>query len=115
MSEVIEIYSVRGDENIRDGEMECSYDITCRDDAVADALARCRRDPSIRKVAYYRVFWDGGFRVLFTYDNPDVQAKPASRVRRQMADPLPRMRGKPPAPKARRPGLVARLLDALKE
>lgn len=116
MSDVVEIYSARGDQSIRDGAMDYSNTITTKGQAKADAVDRCSRDRTVRKVAYYIVRDDGSFKTLFAYDNPEPVSLVSDRARRQMADPALRMKGKPPAPKSKkRPKLVDRLIDALKE
>ena len=116
MSEVVEIYSARGDESIRDGALDYSSTIKTRGQAEADAVDRCRRDRTIRKVAYYIVRDDGSFRTLFTYDNPEPVSLIAKRARRRMADPLPRFKGKLPKPEAKKkPNLMNRLIEAFRE
>ena len=116
MSDVVEIYSARGDESIREGALDYSSTITTKGQAEADAVDRCRRDRTIRKVAYYIVRDDESCKALFGYDNPEPVSLISNRARRQMADPLPRGKGKPPNPGARKkPKLVDRLINALKE
>ena len=116
MSEVVEIYSARGDESIRDGALDYSSTITTKRQAEADAVDRCRRDRTIRKVAYYIVRDDGSFRTLFSYENPEPVSLISKRARRQMADPLPRFKGKPPNPGAKKkPKLMDRLIEVLRE
>jgi len=117
MPDVVEIYSARGDESIRDGALDYSYTITTKGQAEADARDRCARDRTIRKVAYYIVRDDGSFKTLFGYDNPDpVNLTSSSRLPSRKPDPLPRMAGKPPTPKSKRkPKLVDRLIEALKD
>jgi|GEM_PF-1031496 len=116
MSEVVEIYSARGDESIRDGALDYSSTITTRGQAEADAVDRCRRDRTIRKVAYYIVRDDGSFSALFSYDNPEPVSVTGTRARRRMADPLPRLKGRPPGPQAKKkPKLMDRLIEAFRE
>ncbi len=114
MAEITEIYSVRGEENIRDGALEYSESISSRNVAEADAQMRCSRDPGIRKVAYYRVREDGSFRTLFTYDNPAASSAGSRKAPTRKADPLPRGTGRRQAPK-RKAGLIDRFIAALKE
>lgn len=114
MPEITEIYSVRGEANIRDGALEYSEAISDRNAAEADAQARCNRDPSIRKVVYYRVSDEGSFRTLFSYDNPRAATPGVRKPRRQMADTLPR--GTVRRPKAKKKaGLIDRLMSVLKD
>lgn len=116
MSDVVEIYSARGDESIRDGALDYSSTITTKGQAEADAVDRCRRDRTVRKVAYYIVRDDGSFRTLFSYDNPERVSLTGTRARRRMADPLPRLKGKPPGPEAKKkPNLMNRLIEAFRE
>ncbi|MFT5486977.1 MAG: hypothetical protein ACI9JL_001311 [Paracoccaceae bacterium] len=116
MSDVVEIYSARGDQSIRDGALDYSNTITTKGQAEADAVARCQRDRTVRKIAYYIVRDDGSFKTLFAYDNPEPISLISDRARRQMADPAPRMKGKPASSKSKKkPKLVDRLIEALKE
>lgn len=115
MSDVVEIYSARGDQSIRDGALDYSNTITTKGQAQADAVARCQRDRTVRKIAYYIVRDDGSFKTLFSYENPEPVSLISNRARRQMADPLPRTKGKPAARPRKKPKLVDRLIDALKE
>tara|TARA_R110002126_G_scaffold4971_24_gene26071 strand:+ start:560 stop:910 length:351 start_codon:yes stop_codon:yes gene_type:complete len=116
MSEVVEIYSARGDQGIREGALDYSTAITTREAAEVDAQARCRRDRTIRKVAYYVVRDDGSFRMLFSYQNPDSIARAGRRAPAQKPDTLPRMKGKPAGSKVRKkPGLLDRLKEALRD
>lgn len=116
MSDVIEIYAARGDQAIRDGALDYSHTIATKGQAEADAKARCARDRTIRKVAYYIVRDDGSFKTLFGYDNPDPVNLTGSRLPSRKPDPLPRMAGKPPTPKGRKKlRLMDRLMGALKD
>lgn len=108
--ESTEVYTVRGDEKLRDGALDYADNIESRDAAEVDALRRCSADPGIRKVAYYRVREDGGFRVLYSHTNPNaLPRKPA-----QTIASTPRRRRKPSRP-AKPAGLLDRLLNVLKE
>lgn len=115
MAEITEIYSVRGEESIRDGALDYSESIATRTAAESDAPARCAKDPTIRKVVYYRVRDDGSFRTLFSYDNPNSGGHPVRKPRRQMADVLPRGNGPRPSSGKKKPGLIGRLMSALKD
>ena len=115
MSDVVEIYSARGDQSIRDGALDYSSTITTKGQAEADAVDRCKRDRTVRKIAYYIVRDDGSFKTLFSYENPEPVSLISDRACRQMADPAPRMKGKPPSKAKKKPKLVDRLIDALKE
>lgn len=114
MSDVVEIYSARGDESIRDGALDYSHTIHTKTDAEADAQARCKRDRTIRKVAYYIVRDDGSFKTLFSYENPDPIKTGNRRIPARKADPLPRMAGKPAGSRSgKKPKLVDRLKAVL--
>ena len=114
MSDVVEIYSARGDESIRDGALDYSHTIQTKTQAEADAQARCKRDRTIRKIAYYIVRDDGYFKTLFSYENPDPVNMGSRRPPARKADPLPRMAGKPAGSKSKKkPKLVDRLMAAL--
>lgn len=116
MSDVIEIYSARGDQSIRDGALDYSQAIHTKTEAEADAKARCKRDRTIRKVAYYVVRDDGSFKTLFSYENPDPINIAGRRTPNRKGDPLARMAGKPPSPRSKKkPNLVHRLMAALKD
>lgn len=116
MSDVVEIYSARGDQSIRDGALDYSHTIHTKTEAATDAQARCKRDRTIRKVAYYVVRDDGSFKTLFSYENPDPVKMTRSRLPSRKADPLPRMAGKPAGTKSKKkPKLVDRLMAALSE
>ena len=110
MTEITEIYSVRGDQEIRQGKLDYSETIDHRDAAEPDALRRCAADPTIRKVVYYRVRDDGTFRTLYAYDNPKagIRRKP----RGSYGDPMPRARK---SSATRKKSIVERLLSALRE
>lgn len=110
MTEITEIYSVRGDQEIRQGKLDYSETIDHRDAAEPDARRRCAADPTIRKVVYYRVREDGTFRTLYAYDNPNAGIR--RQPRGSYADPQPRGRR---TPATRKKGLVERLLSALRE
>ncbi len=102
-----EIYSCRDGQELKQGKLDYS-DIDDRETAEADAKRRCRLDPAIKKVAYYKVAADGEFRLFFSYTNPHCRpapkAKPAGAAVRR---PAPK---KKPAPK---PGLLARLRKSI--
>lgn len=116
MSDVIEIYSARGDQSIRDGALDYSHAIHTKAEAEADAKTRCNRDRTIRKVAYYVVRDDGSFETLFSYENPDPINVAGRGAPNRKADPLSRMAGKPPSPRSKKkPKLVHRLIAALKD
>ncbi|MBI5164100.1 MAG: hypothetical protein HY985_09385 [Magnetospirillum sp.] len=65
-----EIYSCRDGQDLKQGKLDYSSDIDTREQADIDAKRRCQRDPTLKKVAYYKVSDSGDFRVFFSYTNP---------------------------------------------
>lgn len=115
MSEVVEIYTARGDESIRDGQLDISYTIETKTEAKSDAISRCNSDRTIRKVAYYVVRDDGSFKTLFAYDNPDALTIVKRGPQRQMGERLPIGKGKSPTPRPKKKAkLMGRLVGSLK-
>ncbi len=70
-----EIYSCKDGQSLKQGKLDYDASITSKDEAQSDALRRCARDPSLKKIAYYKVSPDGEFRVFYSYTNPNC--KPA--------------------------------------
>ncbi|WP_155801521.1 hypothetical protein [Magnetospirillum molischianum] len=106
---VTEIYSCKDGQDLREGKLDYSSDIVNREEADADARQRCRADPTLRKVAYYAVRDDGGFRMIHAYTNPNWT--PAAKPSRHFAS-SPNRRPKA-ADKPTSPGLLARLRSVL--
>ena len=88
-----EIYSCKEGQSLKQGKLDYNASITTKDEAASDALRRIQRDPSLRKIAYYKVSPDGEFRVFYSYTNPNV--KPAGSA----APAKPRPAAKKPPPK----------------
>lgn len=103
MAETTEIYICRGGQSLDEGRLEYSNFVETREEAEADAVQRCKFDPSVTKVAYYAVTESGEFRNLFTYHNPNPvvrgrksaasggiapPARPARKVRRAVKLPM---------------------------
>jgi len=82
-----EIYICKPGQAIRDGKVEYSS-IETRGEAEADAARRVRQDPSIAKIAYYAVKEDGGFRSLYSFDNPHAAKAPERRSAMDDLNPL---------------------------
>jgi hypothetical protein len=101
-----EIYSCKDGQSLKEGKLDYDSGITSKEQAQSDALRRCARDPSLRKIAYYKVSPDGEFRVFFSYTNPNC--KPAGNGAAGPAKPRPAARKPPP-----KKGLWARLAAAL--
>ena len=102
-----EIYSCKEGQALKEGKLEYSSTIDHKDDAAPDALRRCQRDPSIKKIAYYRVSPDGEFRVFYSYTNPNC--KPAAPPK-MAAGPAKKRTVRKPPPKL---GFFAKVIKAL--
>jgi len=70
-----EIYSCKDGQSLKQGKLDYDSSITSKEQAASDALRRVARDPSLRKVAYYKVSPDGEFRVFYSYTNPNVKSQ----------------------------------------
>ena len=93
-----EIYSCKDGQSLKQGKLDYDASITSKDQAQSDALRRCQRDPTLKKVAYYKVSPDGEFRVFYSYTNPNC--KPAGAARSGGAGAAkPRPAAKKPPPK----------------
>jgi len=105
-----EIYSCKEGQSLKQGKLDYDASITTRDEAASDALKRCQRDPSLKKIAYYKVSEDGEFRVFYSYTNPN--SKPAGTPGRggAGASAKPRPVAKKPPPKL---GFFGKLKRAL--
>ena len=102
-----EVYSCKEGQSLKKGKLDYAADITTRDQAEVDARRRCQRDPTLKKIAYYKVSPDGEFRVFYSYINPNC--KPAATAKAATARPAAAKRRAPP-PKR---GLWARILKSL--
>ena len=104
-----EIYCCKEGQALKEGKLEMSSSITTKDEAASDALRRCQRDPTLKKIAYYKVSTDGEFRVFYSYTNPNC--KPAGSPKSSGAEGArkPARKAPPPAPK----GFFARLKKSL--
>ncbi|OAN51434.1 hypothetical protein A6A04_16075 [Paramagnetospirillum marisnigri] len=99
-----EVYSCRDGQELKQGKLDYC-DIEDRGEAEDDAKRRCKLDPSIKKVAYYKVAPDGEFRMFYSYTNPNCKPAPKPQIAAG-----PTLKKKPPAKKpAPKPGLLARL------
>ena len=105
-----EVYSCKDGQALKDGKLDYTQDITTREEAEPDAKRRCQIDPTIRKVAYYKVTPDGKFRMFYSYTSS--RSKPTAvtghvktTVERPVRKTQPR---KPPDP-----GFWGRLARAL--
>lgn len=78
MVDAVEIYICKKGQKIEEGQMVMSNDIDCKEAAEEDALKRCKIVPSIARIVYYDVS-GGGFKVLYSYTNPNVKEVKRSR------------------------------------
>lgn len=72
MVEAVEIYICKKGQKVEEGQMVMSNDIDCKEAAQEDAEKRCKVVTSIEKIVYYDVS-GGGFRVLYSYTNPNCK------------------------------------------
>ena len=115
MSGTVEIYAVRDEENLRDGEMTYGENIENRADAAADAYDRCEQDRTIRKVAYYALNDEGDFKVLFVYENPNPAFAKRSKPQSASAAGKRVRSGGRRAKTPRKTGMLEKFLDVLRE
>ena len=81
MSGVTEIYICKAGQEIKEGKLVYSDEVTDKYHAEADAKQRCADDNTIAKIGYYAVSESGNFRNFFTYENLECEpaaAAPAS-------------------------------------
>ncbi len=71
-----EIYICKDGQELKQGKLVYSDDVVDREGAEEDAMRRCKGDPTIKKVAYYKVTASGDFRVFFSYTNPNCKPAP---------------------------------------
>lgn len=72
MAGTTEIYLCRAGQALKQGRVEYSDSIGNRADAEADAVQRCKWDKGLAKIAYYAINAEGDFRIIFTYNNPNI-------------------------------------------
>jgi hypothetical protein len=94
-----EIYSCKDGQSLKQGKLDYDASITTKDQAASDALRRCQRDPSLKKIAYYKVSEDGEFRVFYSYTNANVKPAGAARPGGGGGPAKPRPAAKKPPPK----------------
>ncbi len=102
MAEVTEIYCCKEGQKLKDGKLEISHDIVDKPQAEFDARARCHKDKTLKKIAYYRLNDAGDFRCFYTY----VNERPTSRAPKPEREPLPKRKKPKKKPK---PTLLRRL------
>ncbi|MBF0562219.1 MAG: hypothetical protein HQL37_09400 [Alphaproteobacteria bacterium] len=104
-----EIYSCKDGQELRDGRLDYSSDITTRDEAEVDAKQRCQKDQTLKRIAYYSVEESGRFRNFYTYNNPN--ARPAGKSSSRPGDASRRKKPATPPPPPK--GLVRKILEFL--
>jgi len=105
-----EIYSCKEGQSLKQGKLDYDASITTKDQAASDAKRRCQRDPSLRKIAYYKVSEDGEFRVFFSYTHASGKLAGGPARGGAAAATKPPPSGKKPPPKL---GFFAKLKKAL--
>ncbi|WP_417793665.1 hypothetical protein [Terasakiella pusilla] len=89
MVDAVEIYICKKGQKIEEGQMVMTNDIDCKEAAKEDAEKRCKIVPSTERIVYYDVS-GGGFKVLYSYTNPNVkEAKRSRPMGRGGAAPAP--------------------------
>lgn len=72
MAGTTEIYLCRKGQTLKQGRVQYSDSIETKADAEADATQRCKWDKKLAKIGYYAVNEAGDFRVILTYNNPNL-------------------------------------------
>ncbi|MHA1598962.1 MAG: hypothetical protein ACTSV1_09590 [Alphaproteobacteria bacterium] len=93
MSGTVEIYLCRAGQSLKQGRVEYSDSISTREDAKADAEGRCSFNKRLAKIAYYAVDDEGGFRVIYTHNNPNAiglggDAEPTKKKKKKPKKPV---------------------------
>lgn len=81
MSNSVEIYICKKGQALKEGKIEYSQTIYDKYGAEDDAKARLQRNPSIYKVAYYKINDEGDFRI-FLFLHQQEPARATERERR---------------------------------
>ncbi|MDV7340727.1 hypothetical protein RYZ26_14070 [Terasakiella sp. A23] len=99
MVDAVEIYICKKGQKVEEGQMVMSNDIDCKEAAEEDAIKRCKVVTSIERIVYYDVSM-GGFKVLYSYTNPNCkEMKGAGQRRTGGGGPMPKKKKKAPAKK----------------
>jgi len=98
MTDAVEIYICKKGQKIEEGQMVISNDIDCKAAAEEDAKQRCKIVPSTAKIVYYDVS-GGGFKVLYSYTNPNVVESKGPARRPMGGGPALKKKKKAPAKK----------------
>ncbi len=101
MSGATEIYLCKPGQDLKQGRVEYSDSIATKADAEADALQRCRFDKNLAKIAYYAVNDEGDFKVILTYNNPNIGTEEEEKPKKAKKKP------------EKKPGLLTRVINAV--
>lgn len=77
MSNSVEIYICKKGQALKEGKIEYSQTIYDKYGAEDDAKARLQRNPSIYKVAYYKINDEGDFRIFYSFTNKNLPELPS--------------------------------------
>lgn len=101
MAGTTEIYLCREGQTLKQGRVEYSDSIDNKADAEADAMQRCKWDKKLAKVAYYAVTEEGDFRIIFTYNNPNIGNDEPVKQKKVKKKPV------------KKPSLISRVINAV--
>ncbi len=95
MAEVTEIYICKEGQQLKDGKLEVSLDIVDKPQAEFDARARCHKDNTLKKIAYYRLNEEGDFHCFYTYVNEHHESSaprpdPGARAKKKKSKKKPK-------------------------
>jgi hypothetical protein len=72
MADIVEIYICKPGQKLKEGKLVMTDTIVSKQDAEADSRRRCHKDPTIGRLAYYKINEEGEFRSFYSYNNPIV-------------------------------------------
>ncbi|MBC8267172.1 MAG: hypothetical protein H8E36_00290 [Rhodospirillaceae bacterium] len=101
MADTTEIYLCRAGQDLKQGKVEYSDSITNKADAEADAIQRCKWNKKLAKIAYYAVNTEGDFRIILTYNNPNIGNDEPEKPKKVKKKPV------------KKPSLVKRVIRAV--
>jgi len=101
MAGTTEIYLCRAGQALKQGQVEYSDRIETKGEAEADAIQRCKWNKKLAKIAYYAVNEEGDFRVILTYNNPNIGNDAPKAPKKVKAKPV------------EKPNLINRIIKAV--
>ena len=101
MGDTTEIYLCRVGQSLKQGQVEYSDSVTNKAEAEADAIQRCKWNKKLAKIAYYAVNTEGDFRIILTYNNPNIGNDEPEKPKKVKKKPV------------KKPGLVKRVIKAV--